>query len=234
MTRSTFFVVNRTIMTDSLHDQLRQAYDGGAEERDSRTLADWRLAERDHFLRQLRERRCITLLEIGAGVGRDAQYFADHGCDVTCIDLSSEMVKRCHARGQHALVMDVMDLSFEDGTFDAAYSVNCLLHLSKAELPLALRNIQRVLRPGGVFYYGTWGGFEHEGVYEDDHLNPPRFFSFHEDEPLLQVVGEAFEVLEFRSMNPDPTDERFRFQAFLLRKLGDTTLVTKERETSWH
>jgi SAM-dependent methyltransferase len=205
-------------MDRPLRDRLRQAYDAGADERDGRSLPDWRLAEREGFLMRLQEHRLETLLEVGAGAGHDAQFFAESGCKVTCIDLSFEMVKRCRAKNLQAEVMDVLHLSFRNESFDAAYSVNCLLHLPGAELSSALREIHRVLRRGGLFFYGTWGGFEHEGVYEDDHLHPPRLFSFHDDETLRRLTGEAFDVLEQRSAPRDPKDARFRFQSLLLRR----------------
>jgi len=205
-------------MDERLRDDLRRAYALDASIREARALATWRAREREAFLSDLLTNRLESLLELGAGVGRDAQFFADHGRTVTCIDLSEAMVAKCRAKGLTAHVMDVVALAFEDASFDAAYSVNCLLHLPDNELSLALIEIQRVLRPGGLFYYGTWGGFEHAGVYEDDHLSPPRWFSFHDDAALQRIVGEVFEIVRFRSDPRNPEDPRFRFQSLLLRK----------------
>lgn len=114
--------------------------------------------------------------------------------------------------------MDVAGLSFEDGSFDAVYSFNSLLHLPKDELPAVLLEIRRVLRPEGLFYFGTYGGFDHEGIYEGDDHDPPRFFSFYDDEQLKCVVGETFDILGFRSTDMKEGDPRFRFQSLLLRK----------------
>ncbi len=114
--------------------------------------------------------------------------------------------------------MDVAELSFKDESFDAVYSFNSLLHLSKDELPTVMLEIRRVLRPAGLFYFGTWGGFDHEGIHEGDDHDPPRFFSFYDDERLKWVVGEAFDILDFRSIDMSEGDPRFRFQSLLLRK----------------
>ena len=127
-------------MTDSLRDQLRQAYDNGAEARDQSTLPEWKVGERDVFLAQLkagelRGGQLTRLLEVGAGTGRDSRFFADAGCMVTCIDLSPEMVRFCRNKELDALVMDVADLAFADESFEAVYSFNSLLHLPKTELP---------------------------------------------------------------------------------------------------
>ncbi len=85
-------------MTDPLRDRLRQAYDNGAEARDRYVLPEWKADERVGFLQQLRKNRLVTLLEVGAGVGRDGRFFADQGRDVTCIDLSPEMVRLCREK----------------------------------------------------------------------------------------------------------------------------------------
>jgi SAM-dependent methyltransferase len=207
-----------------LRDRLKRAYAADAAMREERTLPAWRIRERTGFLETLQRCDLVSILEIGAGVGRDARFFADHGCAVTCIDLSEKMIDLCRAKGLSAEVMDVVDLSYEDDAFDAAYSVNCLLHVPLVELPKALREIHRVLRPGALFYYGTWGGFEHEGVYEDDHLTPPRLFSFHDDAALKGLVSEVFEVLSFCSRSRDPEDSRFLFQSLLLRKPSHDTV----------
>ena len=205
-------------MTDPLRDRLRQAYDNSAEARDRYVLPEWKADERVGFLQQLRKNRLVTLLEVGAGVGRDGRFFADQGRAVTCIDLSPEMVRLCRDKCLEALVMDVAELSFKDESFDAVYSFNSLLHLSKDELPTVMLEIRRVLRPAGLFYFGTWGGFDHEGIHEGDDHDPPRFFSFYDDERLKWVVGEAFDILESRSIDMSEGDPRFRFQSLLLRK----------------
>ncbi len=208
-------------MNESSREALRRSYDGSVIERDGRTLPKWREDLRASFLERLRKEHLESLLEIGAGVGRDARFFQNHERRVTCIDVSPGMVACCRRKGLDAAVMDVTDLAYSDQSFDAVYSVNCLLHLAKWELPTALREIRRVLRPGGLFYYGTWGGFDHEGVHEEDHLTPPRFFSFHEDTHLQRAVGRFFEIVEFDSTARDPTDAQFRFQSMVLRRPND-------------
>ena len=205
-------------MTDPLRDRLRQAYENGAEARDRSVLPQWKISERAGFLSQLQANGLTRLLEAGAGTGRDGRFFVDAGCVVTCIDLSPTMVKLCRNKGLDALVMDVANMSFDDGSFDAVYSFNSLLHLPKTELPDVLREIRRVLRPAGLFYFGTYGGFDHEGIYEGDNHDPSRFFSFYDDEHLKFVVGKSFNVLDFRAIDLNERDSRFRFQSLLLRK----------------
>lgn len=206
---------------NGLRDQLRSAYNRGAEARDRSDLSAWKTSERDSFLSQLRAHKHQRLLEVGAGVGRDSRFFQDAGCDVTCIDLSPNMVSRCRDKGLNAHVMDVAHLSFEYESFDAVYSFNSLLHVPKEELPAVLLEVHRVLVPGGLFYFGTYGGFDHQGIHEEDGHVPPRFFSFYDDDHLTSVASKLFDVSDFRSFDVVGQDPRFRFQALLLRKSVD-------------
>jgi len=205
-------------VTDEIRDSLRQAYDAGALTRDRSDLPKWKRAERANFLSHLRARRVRTLLEVGSGTGKDGRYFSDAGCEVTCIDLSPTMVQLCREKGLKAMEMDIAHLTFSDASFDAIYSFNSLLHLPKAELPAVLIELQRVLMPGGLFYLGTYGGFDHEGIYEDDDHSPRRFFSFYEDAQLRRLTSEVFDELSFQSLKFPGNEGPLRFQSLLLQR----------------
>ena len=113
--------------------------------------------------------------------------------------------------------MDMSNMFFPDNSFDAAYSLNSLLHLSKAELPGVLKDIYYLLKPGGLFYMGVYGGNDFEGFRENDVTIPPRFFSYHTDNHLLEVVGEVFEILDFRRVQYRE-DASHHFQSLFLKK----------------
>ena len=200
-----------------LDQELRRAYAMDVQRREARSLPAWKRAEREGFLACLHDEGAITLLEIGAGTGTDAGYFSEGGMDVTCIDLTPEMIDACCKKGLRALTMDVRRLDFEKNTFDAVYSMNCLLHLPKAEFGGALSEVHRVLRSRGLFYLGLWGGFDHEGVYADDVLTPPRFFSFFEDARLQQLTHTGYDLLDFHIPYRAKDNPQLHFQSLTLR-----------------
>lgn len=94
-------------------------------------------------------------------------------------------------------VMDFYSLDFQEKTFDSIWAMNSLLHVPKSELSVVLRSVKRILKPGGIFYLGVYGGYEFEGIWEGDSYNPKRFFSFYKDEQIREIVSEFFEVLSF-------------------------------------
>jgi SAM-dependent methyltransferase len=200
----------------NIRERMRQAYDNHAQEREASTMQDWKLSERDKFLCRLQREQKKTLLEIGAGTGKDGQYFQEHGLAVTCVDLSPVMVALCVQKGLNALVMDSSDLRFPEASFDAVYAMNSLLHLPKAELPAVLRRIDGLLKPGGVFFLGVYGGYESEGIWEKDSYRPQRFFSFFTDEELVRQVEQVFDVLDFHCVVEEPGNLP-HFQSLTLR-----------------
>jgi Methylase involved in ubiquinone/menaquinone biosynthesis len=200
-------------------NSLRQAYDKYAEERDQSRMASWKFEVRQQFLHSLLEEDKNTILEIGAGTGRDGHYFQENQFEVVCVDLSSEMVRLCKEKGLDARQMDVRELTFDDGQFDSVYAMNSLLHVPKAEIGDVLANIHRVLKPGGLFFYGVYGGESSEGIWDKDAYEPKRFFAMYTDEELQALVQPLFGIEEFYTVPMGEGEPHF--QALLLRKPGE-------------
>lgn len=186
---------------DDLVGRLRESYDDGAARRDGYSKQAWKVAERAAFHDLLKAEGAQRLLEIGAGTGQDSLFFQEQGLEVVATDLSPAMVQRCRAKGIDARVMDFWRLDFPPASFDAVYALNCLLHVPNAQLPAVLEGIRAVMRPGGLFFLGVYGGTESkEGVVEDDNHEPPRFFSWRTDEQIVAFAEASFEVDQFHSV----------------------------------
>ena len=93
----------------------------------------------------------VRALELGCGTGVFLEKVAAGGASIAGIDLSSDLLARCAARmagaASVALVRGNAErMPFPDGAFDAVYGSSILHHL---DLQAALREVARVLRPGG-------------------------------------------------------------------------------------
>jgi len=87
-------------------------------------------------------------LEVGCGPGElAAQVGEELGAEVVALDSSPRMVELARARGVDARLGDVQDLPFEDESFDCAAAAWMLYHVP--DVPRALAELARVLRPGG-------------------------------------------------------------------------------------
>ena len=113
------------------------------------------------------------MLEIDAGTGQDSAYFQEEGFAVVAAELSAVMVEHCRAKGIEAYAMDFLHLNFPVGSFDTVFAMNCLLHVPNHDLPAVLAAVRTVLRPGGLFFVGVYGGNESaEGPIDDDEHVP--------------------------------------------------------------
>ncbi|TDC27611.1 class I SAM-dependent methyltransferase [Streptomyces sp. 8K308] len=104
-----------------------------------------------------------SVLELGAGHGRDALYFAREGFSVRALDVSAVGLGQLRAAARRqgvagrvtAVTHDVREpLPLPDAAVDAAYAHMLLcMALSTAEIHALVGEVRRVLRPGGVFVY---------------------------------------------------------------------------------
>lgn len=93
----------------------------------------------------------LRVLDIGAGVGKNARVLAAAGHAVTALDASGWAVGRMKALipDVEGVVASVTSLPFEAGTFDAVIDIGCLHCVPKRHRSTALREVARVLIPNG-------------------------------------------------------------------------------------
>ena len=168
------------------------------------------------------------VLDIGAGTGALSLQAAALGASVIAIDLSSAMVARLNQRLApypecKALVMDGQALTFEDSTFDAAFSV-----LSTTLFPkwsAGLDEAVRVVRPGGWLGIVHWANPESADIFtilsralkklplptgSPDAPKLTALMSAHELRAALEARGcEVTEVDRLDAPSPLPPPERF-------------------------
>jgi ubiquinone/menaquinone biosynthesis C-methylase UbiE len=96
-----------------------------------------------------------TLLDAGVGTGRNFPFYPN-GSKVEGIDLSPAMLERARKR-RDALgttvelrEMNVMEMEFEDDSFDAVISTFLFCVLDNKHQLAALQELNRVCRPGGT------------------------------------------------------------------------------------
>lgn len=202
-------------MSSQIKEELKQIYNQHADERHKSKKQPWKVKIRQEFLQMIEKDNLTTILDVGAGTGQDSSFFQNEGLEVTAIDLSNKHVKYCKQKGINAYEMDLYNLSFSDESFDALYSLNCLLHIPKRDLDDVLIELKRVLKTKGLFYLGVYGGTEFEGINEKDHYSEKRFFSFYRYENYLEKLQEHFQIVKSEKIM---LEKDFEFHYFIMRK----------------
>lgn len=99
------------------------------------------------------------LLELGAGLGKDSRYFAQHGLYVVSTDFSDKAldVSKWEATMQKIMNIDYQNvdisnpLPFKDAEFDVVYAHAVLHYFNHNTTDQIFSEIHRVLKDGGVF-----------------------------------------------------------------------------------
>jgi ubiquinone/menaquinone biosynthesis C-methylase UbiE len=97
------------------------------------------------------------VLEIGGGTGANLPYYGPAVAQLTITEPQPPMLRRLERKARQQapaarlLRAPAEDLPFEDGTFDAVVATLVLCGVD--DQPRALRELRRVLRPGGQFLF---------------------------------------------------------------------------------
>jgi SAM-dependent methyltransferase len=114
-----------------------------------------------------------SVLDIGCQTGALGIALAEAGAKVTGIDVTSWLVKagRMRSEGwgvpQHWVTGQSEALPFRDASFDIVMFIDVIEHVQNADQ--CLREIVRVLRPGGVLYLQGPNRFSPQWFFGDPH-----------------------------------------------------------------
>src|SRR6201981_2378381 len=96
----------------------------------------------------------MSVLELGCGTGYFTRELARSRADVVAIDVSPELLEI--AKANHSApnvryeIQNAYELNYPDAVFDSVVGSSVLHHL---EIEESLREIYRVLKPGGTIYF---------------------------------------------------------------------------------
>ena len=163
------------------------------------------------------------VLDLGCGSGRFGVWCLQSGAQVIGIDTGTFFAAEARA-GLDLVVGELRQLPFADGSITKAYAIDVLEHLSEEGLLARLREVSRILAPGGALFIYTHlhqrsrlapvlnaiaraastlerGGFADltiEKLRKTDHLNPLKGRK-HLDEV---AASTGFEIAKFRYYTP--------------------------------
>ncbi len=118
-----------------------------------------------------RMRPAPPVLDIGAGIGLFTECCVRSGVPALGLELSEEGVAGMAARGLPVVRADLwLPFPFRDGSFGSALAHHVLEHIPLETERTVLREVRRVLRPGG-FLYVISPNVHQPGAEDPDHIN---------------------------------------------------------------
>ncbi len=100
-----------------------------------------------------------SILDCGAGGDMPPlALFKAYGFNTSGIEIDEQAIKLAHAFAAsqdldlNIQTGDMTALPFQDARFDFVYSYNSIFHMKKVEIEKAVKELKRVLKPGGLMF----------------------------------------------------------------------------------
>lgn len=124
------------------------------------------------------------VLELGCGPGNITRYLLQQrpNWDIIGVDVAPNMVALAQANNPTArfMAMDVRELDGFTGVFDGVACGFCLPYLSKADTAKLIKEVARLLHPGGLFYCSAMEGDYAQSGYETGSTGRPSYVYYHQ------------------------------------------------------
>ena len=153
-----------------------------------------------------------TIIELGAGLGRDSIYFSQNNLSVISLDYSKSGINIINKKiNQNKLknistkVFDIRQkMPFEDNSIDGCFShmLYCMA-LSNQNLLNLNNEIYRILKPGGLNIYTVRN--EHDGDYKrgihrgEDMYENEGFIVHFFNKPKIKQLTDGFKNIKIES-----------------------------------
>lgn len=203
---------------------VRESYDSAAEAYAEHLAAELAGKPLDrHLLNRFAEETWGRGLvaDLGCGPGHVTRYLHEQGVTLVGIDLSPEMIRvarRLHP-GLDFQVGDMTQLHVPDAAFAGVIAFYSIVHFDSSELGSVLREIRRVLRPGGLALFSFHVG--DQTVHVDDLFGAAVSldFRFHAPDAVVEALRSArLDVIEQCEREPYESIEYPSRRCYLLAR----------------
>ncbi len=200
---------------NSARQHLRAYYEEEARLRTRKPVTGRRVELRDKFVALLRAEHRRSVVDFGAGPGRDGEAFVTTGLDYVGLDLAHANGVLAAERGITVVQGSVAAPPFRQRSFDAGWSMSTLMHIPEDEVPDTLSAMTAPLRPGAPLLVGVWGGDQGDFISEiglAGHQRPFSLRPFGVNHRLFAACGDVEHASTW-----DLGADEWQYQVFQLR-----------------
>ena len=161
------------------------------------------------------------ICDMGCGPGQIARYLHSQGVKTLGVDLSPKMVVEAERLNPeiHFHQGDMLALPDADKSWGGIAAFYCIIHIPREQIVDALRELKRVLKPGGVLLVTFHIGNEIEHIEEWWEKPVNLDFAFYQPGEMESwLKGAGFEVEETLIREPNPEVEVATQRAYLFAR----------------
>jgi SAM-dependent methyltransferase len=178
--------------------------------------------DRDCLARLAREVGNLgPICDMGCGPGQIARYLHRQGVDTLGVDLSPRMVAEAQRLNPEIPFHqgDMLSLPDKDNSWGGIAAFYCIIHIPREQIVAALREMKRVLKPGGVLLVTFHIGQEIKHLDEWWEKPVNLDFAFYEPAEMENWLQEAgYELEETLVREPNPEVEVVTIRAYVFAK----------------
>ncbi|HYC49015.1 MAG TPA: malonyl-ACP O-methyltransferase BioC [Burkholderiales bacterium] len=205
--------------------EVRRAFEGAAQTYDAAAVLQHEIARRMQQRLEYIKAVPHAILDAGSGTGNAISALLDRypGATIVALDIAHAMLRRVQTRLKwwqhlpglrppvHAVCADLERLPLANDAFGLVWSNLALQWMT--DLPRALSEMHRVLQPGGLVMFSTFGPDtlkELRRAYEgtDRHTHVNRFVDMHDIGDMLVAARYADPVMDMERITLTYDDVR--------------------------
>lgn len=165
-------------------------------------------------------------LDLGCGGGRHSIVLAQADFEVYGIDFAESAIKQADRNAAtagvsdatHFQVGDTLTLPYGDKFFDVINDDGCLHHIDPKDWPMYVRNIQRVIKPGGILRIKAFSkncGYFRANSPDDTQwtkLKDSGYTYFFTEQDIRRLFEDGFEFIKLEEKaHTQASDKMFFF-----------------------
>jgi len=161
------------------------------------------------------------ICDMGCGPGQIARYLHRQGVETLGVDLSRRMVAEAQRLNPefHFHQGNMLSLPDPDYSWGGIAAFYCIIHIPREQVVDALREMKRVLKPGGVLLVTFHIGDEVKHLDEWWEKPVSLDFAFYQTEEMEGWLMEAgYELIETLVRDPNPEVEVATRRAYLFAR----------------
>lgn len=144
-----------------------------------------------------------TLIEIGSGVGNNLLPIAQYGMNCFGVDISETAILEAKSRAQEQSLSvsfsigNIENLDFDGNFSDYILDRSVLTCTDEETIMNSIKEIHRVLKPGGIFFAFDWFGQNHPDLNYGEKIAPNTYCNFERGrfKNVSSIYAFNFEIL---------------------------------------